>query len=208
MDSEMSIAQEVSHEGYHLYKIPFKVNLANNESTQLKFLNINHIPITRVYETQLTAPFYNSGEQKHNVIQSIVIKTLEKALPMGTIRSYSKQDKTTLLLGESHIKHTPKHEKIKIKLGQNFDLIVKSTPLSNNDDRYYNDVTVSYEVTNRSDKAKTVELLIPFTKRDNQQNSISTPQKYGWKNGRMLSFKVPMKADSKKSFEVHFRAKK
>ena len=206
--NDVETAQESSHEGYHLYKIPFKVDLANNESTQLKFLNLNHIPITRVYEVHMPSPLYSTGEQKHNVTQSIVINSLEKALPLGTIRSYSKQDKTTLLLGESHINHTPKHEEVKIRLGQNFDLIAKSTMRSNNSDRYYNDVTVSYEVTNRSSETKTVELLIPFIKRNDNQNSVSTSQKYSWKNGNTLSFKVLVKADSKKSFKVKFRAKK
>jgi len=207
-DSETAMPQEVLHEGYHLYKIPFKVNLSNNESTQLKFLNIKHIPITRKYEVQLPSPFYSNGEQKYNVTQSIKIESLEKALPMGTIRSYSKQDETTLLLGESHINHTPKHEKVKVTLGKNFDLIVKSKMLSNSSDRYYNDVKVSYEVTNRSDKSKTIELYIPFVKRDDNQNSIKTSQKYSWENGNKLMFQVKVNADSKKSFEVRFRAKK
>jgi hypothetical protein len=127
---------------------------------------------------------------------------------MGTIRSYSKEGETTLLLGESSINHTPKHEEIKVTLGKNFDLLVKSKMVTNSSDRYFNDSTVSYELTNRSKASKTVELLVPFVKRGDGQSSVSTKQKYDWKNGNMLSFKVAIKADSKKSFEVHFRAKK
>ena len=200
--------QEMSHEGYHLYKIPFNVNLANNEKTQIKFLDIKKIPITRKYESHVGNPFYFQGEQKHTVTQYLEIKSLEKALPMGTIRSYSKEGETTLLLGESSINHTPKHEEVKVTLGKNFDLIAKSKMLSNNSDRYYNDTKVSYELTNRSKTAKTVELLVPFVKRGNGQSSVTSKQKYSWKNGNMLSFKVAVKADSKESFEVHFRAKK
>ena len=207
MDGTAAV-QELSHEGYHLYKIPFKVNLANNEKTQIKFLDIKHIPITRKYKANMGNPFYFQGEQKHAVTQYLEIKSLEKALPMGTIRSYSKEGETTLLLGESSINHTPKHEEIKVTLGKNFDLIVKSKMISNSSDRYYNDTKVSYELTNRSKKSKTVELLVPFIKRGNGQSSVSTKKKYSWKNGNMLSFKVDVKADSKESFEVHFRAKK
>ena len=205
---ESAAVQEVSHEGYHLYKIPFKVNLANNEKTQINFLNIAHIPIVRHYEARLSSPFYSNGEQKHPVTQSLEITSLEKALPMGTIRSYSKENGNTLLLGESHINHTPKHEKVKITLGKNFDLITKSTTLLNSSDRYFNDVKIAYEVTNRSNTPKTVALLVPFTKRGNGQSSIKTTQKYSWKNGNMILFNVKVKADSKKSFEVHFRAKR
>ena len=207
MDGATAV-QELSHEGYHLYQIPFKVNLANNEKTQIKFLDIKKIPVTRKYETHTANPFYFQGEQKHSVTQYLEIKSLEKALPTGTIRTYSKEKETTLLLGESTVNHTPKHEKIKVTLGKNFDLIVKSKMLSNSSDRYYNDTKVSYELTNRSKKSKTVELLVPFMKRDNGQSSVKTSQKYSWKNGNMISFKVAVKADSKQSFEVHFRAKK
>ena len=204
----VAAVQELSHEGYHLYQIPFKVNLANNEKTQIKFLDIKKIPITRKYEANLNSPFYFNGEQKHSVTQYLEIKSLEKALPMGTIRTYSKEKETTLLLGESSINHTPKHEEVKVTLGKNFDMIVKSKMLSNSSDRYYNDTKVSYELTNRSKKGKTVELLVPFVKRDNGQSSVTTNQKYSWKNGNMLSLKVAVKADSKEGFEVHFRAKK
>ncbi|MEN8146833.1 MAG: hypothetical protein ABFR02_04360 [Campylobacterota bacterium] len=200
--------QELSHEGYHLYQIPFKIDLANNEKTQIKFLDITKIPVTRKYEVNLNSPFYFNSERKHTVTQYLEIKSLEKALPMGTIRSYSKEGEATLLLGESSIGHTPKHEEVKVTLGKNFDLLVKSKILLNSSDRYYNDTKISYELTNRSKTSKTVELLVPFIKRGNGQSRVSTKQKYSWKNGNLLSFKVLVKADSKKSFEVHFRAKK
>jgi len=83
--------QEMSHEGYHLYKIPFKVNLANNEKTQIKFLDIKKVPVTRKYETTLNSPFYFNSERKHHVTQHLEIKSLEKELPMGTIRSKYKE---------------------------------------------------------------------------------------------------------------------
>ncbi len=200
--------QELSHEGYHLYEIPFKVNLTNNESTQIKFLDIKNIPISRKYEAHLTSPFYFNDEQKHPVTQYLTIASLEKALPLGTIRSYSKEKETTLLLGESTIGHTPKHEEVKVTLGTNFDLLVKSNLASTNNDRFFNDTTVAYEVTNRSKETKSVELLVPFLKQENGDSSVKSTQKYSWKNGNTLSFKIDVKADSKKSFEVHFRAKK
>ncbi len=207
-DAATEAVQELSHEGYHLYQIPFMVNLTNNESTQIKFLDIKAIPVTRKYEAHMNSPFYLNGEQKHPVTQYLVIASLEKALPMGTIRSYSKENETTLLLGESTIGHTPKHEEVKVTLGTNFDLLVKSTLYSTNNDRYFNDSTVAYEVTNRSKESKTVELMVPFVKQENGDSSVMSTQKYSWKNGNTLSFNIDVKADSKKSFEVHYRAKK
>ncbi len=200
--------QELSHEGYHLYQIPFPVTLANNKKTQIKFIDIKDIPVKRQYRAQLSNPLYLQGEAKHSVSQYIEVRGLDEPLPMGTVRSYSKEKEATLLLGESAITHTPKHEKIVITLGKNFDLLATERTLSNNSDRYYLDTTLYYELSNRSQESKTVELLVPFIKKENGQSSVATKQQYRWKNANLLSFPVTLKADSKTAFEVHYRAKR
>jgi hypothetical protein len=198
---------ESSREGYHLYQIPFAVTLANNEKTQIKFLDIKKIPIERKYDVQLNNPFYTQGEIKHSVNQYLEIKSLDNPLPMGTIRSYSKEQETTLLLGESRIEHTPQHEKIKVALGMNFDLLVNEKLISTNSDRYYLDTKVSYELVNRSKEPKMVQLLIPFEKREDAQSIVDSSEKYYWKSGNLLAFDLLIKADSKKIFDVHYRNK-
>ncbi len=73
----MQTAPNVSHqahEGYHFYSVPFKVNLANNEKTQIKFISQNAIPIKRKYQATVSNPLYLQSEQKHNVSQYIEIK--------------------------------------------------------------------------------------------------------------------------------------
>lgn len=207
-ESDSAAVVESSREGYHLYQIPFAVTLANNEKTQIKFLDVKKIPIERKYDVRLSSPFYFQGEIKHPVSQYLEIKSLDNPLPMGTIRSYSKEQDTTLLLGESRIEHTPLHEKIKITLGINFDLLVKEKLISTDSDRYFLDTKVTYEVVNRSQEPKTIRLLIPFIKRHDAQSSIDTNEKYHWENGTLLAFDLLLKADSKKVFDVHFRDKK
>ena len=200
--------EEQSHEGYHLYSIPFKVTLANNEKTQIKFLDLKDIPVTRKYESHLPSPFYMHSEQSHPVTQLLEIASLDKPLPKGIIRTYSEVQNNPLLLGESSVNHTPKHEKVRITLGQDFDTKVKSTLLTNRSDRYFNDATLSYEVINRSDKAKTISFFVPFVNKGADDSSVKSKQKYQWKDGSTLKFDVNVKADSKKRFEVHYRAKK
>lgn len=208
IESDKKNVQSSSQEGYHLYSVPFKVSLANNEKTQINFLEINKIPIARIYTAHLNNPFYEQGERKYPVTQSLEIKSLEKELPKGIIRAYSKDTPQTLLVGESAISHTPKHEKITITLGQNFDTKVKSTVIVNNTDRYYNDVKVKYTATNRSLMSKVLTLYIPYRKRSNGDSNIKTAQAYQWKDGNTLEFKVKISADSKKSFVVNFREKR
>ena len=200
--------QEFSREGYHLYPIPFKVTLANNESTQIRFLEINDIPVMRAYEVQLDDPLSVRGETSHAVSQYLEIVSLETPLPMGTIRSYSKVNGEMLLLGESRIGHTPIHQKVKVPFGKHFDLLVKEKMISDSSDRNYVDRKVSYEVINCSNEPKTIRLLVPFIKREETQSSVESPQKYQWIDGNLLAFDVLLKADSKKVFVARFRSRK
>ncbi len=207
--AEDTAVSHVAHEGYHFYTIPFRVTLANNEKTQIKFIDEKKIPIKRRYEARLNHPNYLHSEIKHKVSQFVEIKSLELPLPAGVVRSYSKIKDTTLLLGENHIDHTPKHEKISLRLGTNFDLKVNEKIIERNDDKYYFDERVAYEVINRSNIDKTVELLIPFIKSAyHAKASIDTTQPYQWKNGNTMQFNIAVKADSKQNFEVHYRSKK
>jgi len=205
----MSAAPEVSHiaaEGYHFYSVPFRVTLANNEKTQIKFIDEKNIHVKRRYKTWLNNPNYLNSQSRHDVKQYAEVESLEIPLPGGIVRTYSKVNGTTLLLGESRLEHTPRHEKISLMLGTNFDIKVNEKVVERDDDEYYFDETIAYEVINRSDKERVVELLIPFTRGKN--SSLTTDQKYSHKDGSTLLFKVRLVADSKKEFKVHYRSRK
>ena len=104
MSGQAPDVAHIAHEGYHFYTIPFKVSLANNEKTQIKFLSQNSIDIKRKYNSTMQDPSFLSGEQKHDVTQYITLKGLDKPLPKGIVRSYSKLKDTNILLGESSLK--------------------------------------------------------------------------------------------------------
>jgi hypothetical protein len=195
-----------AHEGYHFYTIPFKVNLANNEKTQIKFITQNAIPIKRRYTASASNPLYLQGERKHSVTQFIEIKKLDFPLPKGVVRTYSKLNKENILLGESSISHTPKDTPINLTLGKNFDLKVTETINKRADTKSYLKATVLYTLKNSSDEKKTLELLVPFNK--NSTSTIETSKKYKFKHGNKLSFKVVLDAKKTETFQVSFRSKR
>lgn len=195
-----------AHEGYHFYTIPFRVNIANNETTQIKFIDKKNIPIERKYSVKLSNPSYFNGEIKHSVTQYIHLNGVEFPLPKGVIRSYSKLQNSTILLGENNIKHTPKDTPINLKLGKNFDLKVKETIMARNDTKKYSDATIKYTLKNSSKESKTVELLIPFNK--NSTSTIETQKSYKFTKGNLVTFSVKLKAESSQKFKVRFRSKR
>jgi hypothetical protein len=197
--------QHQAHEGYHFYTIPFKVNLANNENTQIKFISQNAIDIKRKYTAQMSHPNYFSGEVKHDVTQEITIKGLEIPLPKGIVRTYSKLANTNILLGESNIEHTPKDTPVSLTLGKNFDIKVKETLTNRDRGSRYHDNDVAYSIKNSSDETKTVEILVPFT--NNDSDEITSKEKYTFTQGNLVTFKIEVKAQSTKKFDVHYRSK-
>jgi len=199
------VTQE-AHEGYHFYTIPFKVNLANNEKTQIKFTDKKRLDFRRKYSASLHNPLYLRGEVKSDVSQIRKLKGLDIPLPKGVVRTYSKLKGTSILLGETSIKHTPKDTALELKLGKNFDLKVVQTVLKREDSQHYYDVDVKYSVKNSSNKSKTVELLVPFNK--NKNSIVKSSQIYKFTKGNLVTFSIQVKANSSKSFKVHFESKK
>jgi len=202
-DSKAQKVSQQAHEGYHFYTIPFRVDIANNETTQIKFIDKKNINIDRRYSVTLTNPNYFNTERQHNVTQYIHIKKLNFPLPKGIIRTYSELKNTTILLGETTIKHTPKKTPIDLKLGKNFDIKVTETILSRDDTKQYRDATISYTIKNTSNTTKNVKILIPFNK--NKTSIIETLKPYKFTKGNFVTFNIKVKPNSSKRFQVHFR---
>ncbi len=197
--------EEVSHEGYHLYTIPFRVDLADREKTQIKFIDEKGIKIHRRYDVRLSSPAWLGSEQKHKVDQYIEFKGLPKALPQGTVRSYSRVEDSTVLLGINAIGHTPKKEKVSLQVGKNFDLLLKERSLQRSETKKHYEASVKYTLINRSDTDKIVELLVPFRKVSDLESIVKSEIKYEYKDVNTLRFRVNAKADKVKEFIVKYR---
>ncbi len=204
--ADSPMVREEAHEGYHFYKIPFKVNLANNEKTAIKFLHKEGIEIKREYRLRAINPHYLQGEVSSNVAQFVHLKGLDIPLPKGTVRAYSKLHGSSVFVGESAIWHTPKGRDMQLKLGKNFDTTVKQILLKRNDDKYRFRVSVQYTLQNASDTQKEIQLLVPFNTRED--SVVETKEKYTLTQGNLLRFLVHVPANTSKEFTVYYESKK
>ncbi len=198
--------EQVAHEGYHFYSIPFDVTLANNEKTQIKFIEADNLHVNRRYDVTLSNPSYLHGERKHSVSQYLHLDGFNFPLPKGVVRTYSTSLKHTILLGETLLPPTAKQTPVTLRLGDNFDLQVEESVLQRDDDKRYFQASIRYSVHNRSDRDKRVELLIPFE--NQKKNSIDTTVPFKVKKGNLVSVTVAVKANSTEDFKIHFRGKR
>ncbi len=131
-DDRQQFAEESFFE-YHLYTLDRPTSLLSNEQKQVTLLEGHGIRVHR----QLIfngASYYYRGSYGQVVSNQKVGVFLEIAndeknhlgipLPKGTVRVY-KADKSgsSQFIGEDAIDHTPRDEKIRVKMGESFDVV-------------------------------------------------------------------------------------
>jgi hypothetical protein len=188
---------------YHLYTLEKPVTLANNQAKQISLLSADSVPVQKelVFDS-------GKGDKVQVVLkmENSEAKGLGKPLPKGIVRVYQPDSEGQLqFLGEDQIDHTPKGEKIKVTVGNAFDVVGKRTQtgfeqVSNNVQRtsyeielnnskpQAQDVTVvehffgDWEITKNSDKyektdASTVEFRVSVPARGTKTISYTVENK-------------------------------
>jgi len=117
---------------YHIYTLERKTTLKENQTKQISLLNVDRIPVNKEFIYRGLQYYYRSkqGEVISNQKVDVFIQLtnskenlLGMPLPKGTVRAYKRDaDGSLQLVGEDSIDHTPKDEKIRLKLGEAFDL--------------------------------------------------------------------------------------
>jgi hypothetical protein len=129
--------QEESFFEYHLYTLQGRTTIKQNQTKQISLLDAPDIPIrkelrfygaSQYYRGQLGTPLSNQKVGVFLEIANTEKHRLGLPLPKGTVRVYkASADRSLQFIGEDRIDHTPKDEKVKIKLGEAFDVVGERT---------------------------------------------------------------------------------
>jgi len=118
--------QEESFFEYHLYTLGRRTTLADRETKQVSLFPTASGPVKKRYE-------YDGQRDQKKV--SVLLETENKAelglgmpLPAGKVRTYKKDSRGLLqFIGEDQIDHTPKNEKLRLRMGNAFDVVGERT---------------------------------------------------------------------------------
>jgi len=127
-----AMPQEEAFAEYHLYTMPRRTTIKQNQSKQLALLNGENVKCGKKYEYRGQEYFYSqqvppTGEEHVGVY--LEFRNEEKnglgmPLPAGVMRVYQEDSEGMLQFsGEDRIKHTPKDENVRLRLGEAFDVI-------------------------------------------------------------------------------------
>jgi hypothetical protein len=125
------MAQESLFE-YHLYTLQRPTTIADNQTKQVALLNSSGVPVAKELLLQGSDYYYRSSlgnvGQKLKVGVFVQFENRESSrlglpMPKGTVRVYKKDSAgNAQFIGEDRIDHTPKNEKVRLKLGDAFDV--------------------------------------------------------------------------------------
>ena len=160
---------------YHLYSLERPTTIKENQTKQVAMLAAAEVPVEKQYLFTNSANVwgnygYNFGEgPRQNATVKLKFKNDEKShmgmpLPAGVVRVYKKDNAgNALFVGEDHIDHTPKNERVDLTLGEAFDITARAkqttyTKLA--DDLFENAYEI--EVKNAKKEKVTVDIREAF----------------------------------------------
>jgi hypothetical protein len=122
---------------YHLYTLDGRTTLKNQQTKQLALLSAAEVPVVKhliyygaqdYYRNTYGMPISNQKVAVLLEVKNSAENRLGVPLPKGKVRVY-KADAggSQQFIGEDWIEHTPKDEKVKIKLGEAFDVVGERT---------------------------------------------------------------------------------
>ncbi len=211
---------------YHLYTLPRRVDVPDNSVQQITlFPTAAGASVEKVLVFDPTAPFMGWGGGAPYVERSVAMNPQEKLdvlvrfvndeasglgrpLPRGKVRVFKmdERDGTLEFVGEDLIDHTPRNEKVNVKVGQSFDVRATRTQADFTIDsgRKTMTETIRIELRNRKETPSKViarERLFRWTNAEIVRTSLE-PRKI---DARTLEFDVTLAPDEVRTIEYTVR---
>jgi hypothetical protein len=118
---------------YHLYSLERPTTVKENQTKQVSLLSAPSFPVRKEFLFRGNSAYFYApqgdmeGKQKVSVfveLRNTKADGLGMPLPKGTVRVYKGDgDGALQFIGEDSIDHTPRDEKLRIRLGEAFDLV-------------------------------------------------------------------------------------
>ena len=135
-DASRDFASEGFFE-YHLYTLDGRTTIKNNQTKQLALMSASDVGVSKQLVYYGAADYYRTSYGQPISSQKVAVllelknskdNRLGVPLPKGKVRVY-KADAggSQQFIGEDWIEHTPKDERVKIKMGDAFDVVGERT---------------------------------------------------------------------------------
>jgi len=203
--------QEKEFFEYHIYNLQRPTTLANNETKQISLFETSGVKAVKKYFYDGGRNYYSSNASQTGKVDVVVEfenkeeNNMGLPMPKGKVRMYKSDGKTLEFIGEDLIDHTPKNEKVRLKLGQAFDVVVEDVQTENKKitDRVWEQ---AYEVKFKNRKKEDITVEVERFLGLNWE-ILSSSIDYQKKDAQNIIFKVPVSQDGETilKFNVRYR---
>ncbi|QEM70246.1 DUF4139 domain-containing protein [Geobacter sp. FeAm09] len=189
---------------YHLYTLQRPTTIKDNQSKQISLFDAADIPVRKELLLAGASYYYQDAyggdiAKKQKIGVYIELENRERnhlgmPLPKGTVRVYKKDgDKSLQFVGEDAIDHTPRDEKVRIKLGEAFDVVAdkKQTDWKK---RAKDSYEAAYEISIRNHKKEAVVVRVTEPVPGDWQ-VLSSSHDYVKAGSGVLEYRIPVAAD-------------
>ncbi len=200
---------------YHIYTLERPATVKDNQTKQISLVTADNIPVKKELLYYGANYYYTSryGEAMSNQkigvfveIQNKKVNNLGMPLPKGTVRVYKADKEGSLqFVGEDSIDHTPKDEKVRIKLGDAFD-VVGSRKQTDWKKIAYDTYEAAFEISLRNHKKEdvVVKVVEPIP---GDWKMLSSSHEYTKSEAFTAEFNIPVQKDQevKLTYRVRMR---
>ncbi len=197
---------------YHLYEVQRPVTIKDQQTKQIEFVTAGGVPADKFfvydgsqmqfwgYYQPIQDPGYGTTSNKKVMVMLEFKNGKEEGLgvplPKGTLRVFKKDvDGSTLLVGEDAIDHTPKDERIRLYVGDAFDIVGERVQTNFKVDYDEDWMEESYQITLRNHKAEDVEVrVVEHLFRWSEWKILDASQDFDKLDAQTIEFRVPVKA--------------
>ncbi|MFN3593149.1 MAG: DUF4139 domain-containing protein, partial [Thiobacillaceae bacterium] len=212
------VQQEALFE-YHLYTLQHPTTLLDQQTKQVALLGATQVPVQKEYVLQGADFYYQGpyGDLGRRLKTAVFLEFQNQGgglgvpLPKGVVRVYKKdQAGRAQFIGEDAIDHTARGEKVRLKLGNAFDVSAEKRQTDYQKIAAYGGRggvhESAYELTVRNAKreAIVVKVVEPMPG-DWQMVAESQPHRKETANTAVWSLKVPAEGEAKLSWRVRVR---
>jgi len=201
--------QEKEFFEYHIYDLQRPTTISNNETKQISLFEAADVKAVKKYFYRSGSSYgYNNPTTTGKV--SVVVEFENKEsnnmgmpMPKGKVRMYKSDGKSLEFIGEDMVDHTPKNEKVKLKIGDAFDIVVEEVQTENKKitDRVY-EQAYEIKIKNRKNEDITVEIERYLGV---YWEIISSSHTYEKKDAQNITFKIPVKKDDESLLKFKVR---
>ncbi len=202
---------------YHLYSLGRLTTLAENSSKQVEMASAANVPTRKLFVYDGAAGFvgwnhfgdsgywdpgYGVGGMNKKVsvffeLENKKQNNLGIPLPKGRVRVYKKDDDGSLqLAGEDAIDHTPKDEKVRVKMGEAFDVVGERKRTNYQSDWKGRKFEETFEIKLRNHKESDATVtVVEHLYRWTNWKIVESSAKWTKKDAQTIEFEVPVKKD-------------